>query len=158
MESHVAIGKAAATASSRGHLFVIAAPSGAGKTSLVKALMERETELQFSVSYTTRNPRPNERDGEDYHFVSAQTFQAMVANNEFLEHARVEWVVHSADHQRDQIRSMVEHDLWNQARAISKLLGGRQNLPAGLRGDARARPVRPRNRGLRDPREASDVD
>src|SRR5208282_5160674 len=69
--------------------FVIAAPSGAGKTSLVKALMEREPGLQFSVSYTTRKPRPNERDGEDYHFVSAERFEAMVANNEFLEHARV---------------------------------------------------------------------
>jgi guanylate kinase len=45
--------------------------------------------LQFSVSYTTRKPRPNERDGEDYHFVSAERFDAMVANNEFLEHARV---------------------------------------------------------------------
>ncbi len=89
MESKLASGNAAVTASGRGHLFVIAAPSGAGKTSLVKALMEREPELQFSVSYTTRKPRPNERDGEDYHFVSAQTFQAMVANNEFLEHARV---------------------------------------------------------------------
>lgn len=89
MESNAAIGDAAVTASGRGHLFVIAAPSGAGKTSLVKALMEREPELQFSVSYTTRKPRPNERDGEDYYFVSAQTFQAMVANNEFLEHARV---------------------------------------------------------------------
>jgi guanylate kinase len=81
--------EAAETASGRGRLFVIAAPSGAGKTSLVKALMEREPELQFSVSYTTRKPRPNERDGEDYHFVSPPTFQAMVANNEFLEHARV---------------------------------------------------------------------
>ena len=89
MGSHVAIGSAAVTASSRGHLFVIAAPSGAGKTSLVKALMEREPELQFSVSYTTRKPPPNERDGQDYHFVSAQTFQTMVANNEFLEHAKV---------------------------------------------------------------------
>jgi len=73
----------------RGHLFVIAAPSGAGKTSLVKALMEREPGLQFSVSYTTRKPRPKERDGEDYHFVSADRFEAMVASNEFLEHARV---------------------------------------------------------------------
>ncbi|MGO9514734.1 MAG: guanylate kinase [Steroidobacteraceae bacterium] len=80
---------AADAARGRGRLFVIAAPSGAGKTSLVKALVEREPELQFSVSYTTRQPRPNERDGADYHFVSAQQFQAMVANNEFLEHARV---------------------------------------------------------------------
>lgn len=80
---------AAPPARARGRLFVIAAPSGAGKTSLVKALMEREPELQFSVSYTTRKPRPNEREGEDYHFVSTQAFESMVANNEFLEHARV---------------------------------------------------------------------
>jgi guanylate kinase len=72
-----------------GRLFVIAAPSGAGKTSLVKALMEREAQLRFSVSYTTRAPRPNEREGVDYHFVSVAEFERMVAAGEFLEHARV---------------------------------------------------------------------
>jgi guanylate kinase len=72
-----------------GRLYVIAAPSGAGKTSLVKALMEREPRIQFSVSYTTRPPRPNEIPGRDYHFVSTQRFEEMVANNEFLEHAKV---------------------------------------------------------------------
>jgi len=73
----------------RGHLFVIAAPSGAGKTSLVKALMEREARLRFSVSYTTRAPRPNEVDGRDYHFVTQVRFQEKLARGEFLEHARV---------------------------------------------------------------------
>ncbi|MFI4890308.1 MAG: guanylate kinase [Steroidobacterales bacterium] len=73
----------------RGQLYVIAAPSGAGKTSLVKALMEREPGLRFSVSYTTRTPRPNEVDGRDYHFVSPARFAQMVAGGEFLEHARV---------------------------------------------------------------------
>jgi guanylate kinase len=73
----------------QGRLYVVAAPSGAGKTSLVKALMEREPRIQFSVSYTTRKPRPNEIPGRDYHFVSAERFQEMIANNEFLEHARV---------------------------------------------------------------------
>jgi guanylate kinase len=72
-----------------GRLYVIAAPSGAGKTSLVKALMEREPRIQFSVSYTTRKPRLNEIAGRDYHFVSAERFQEMIANHEFLEHARV---------------------------------------------------------------------
>jgi guanylate kinase len=72
-----------------GRLYVIAAPSGAGKTSLVKALMEREPRLRFSVSYTTRKPRPNEIDGRDYHFVTSARFQEMVARDEFLEHARV---------------------------------------------------------------------
>jgi len=51
--------------------------------------MEREPRIQFSVSYTTRKPRPNEIPGRDYHFVSAERFQEMIANNEFLEHARV---------------------------------------------------------------------
>jgi len=74
---------------SPGRLYVVAAPSGAGKTSLVKALMEREPRIQFSVSYTTRKPRPNEIPGRDYHFVTPQRFQEMIGNHEFLEHARV---------------------------------------------------------------------
>ncbi len=73
----------------RGKLFVIAAPSGTGKTSLVKALMQRQPQLRFSVSYTTRPPRQNERDGVDYHFVTKDAFQGMVAAGEFLEHAQV---------------------------------------------------------------------
>jgi guanylate kinase len=72
-----------------GRLFVVSAPSGAGKTSLLKALMAREPAIQFSVSYTTRKPRPNEIAGRDYHFVSAQRFEEMVAHDEFLEHAQV---------------------------------------------------------------------
>jgi guanylate kinase len=72
-----------------GRLYVIAAPSGAGKTSLVKALMQREPRMRFSVSYTTRRPRPNEIDGRDYHFITQTKFQEMVARDEFLEHAQV---------------------------------------------------------------------
>jgi guanylate kinase len=72
-----------------GRLYVVAAPSGAGKTTLVKALMQREPRLRFSVSYTTRAPRPNEVDGRDYHFVTQSRFAEMVAGNEFLEHAQV---------------------------------------------------------------------
>jgi guanylate kinase len=75
--------------SRRGRLFVIAAPSGAGKTSLVRALMEREAGLRFSISYTTRPQRPTERHGRDYFFVGRDEFERMVANGEFLEHARV---------------------------------------------------------------------
>ena len=74
---------------SRGKLFVIAAPSGAGKTSLVRALMQLRPALRFSVSYTTRQQRPNERDGHDYFFVDKPKFARMVAAGEFLEHARV---------------------------------------------------------------------
>jgi guanylate kinase len=73
----------------RGRLFVIAAPSGAGKTSLVRALMEREPGLRFSISYTTRPQRPTELHGRDYFFVVKDEFERMVAAGEFLEHARV---------------------------------------------------------------------
>jgi guanylate kinase len=76
-------------AAKAGRLYVVSAPSGAGKTSLVKALMEREPELRFSVSYTTRAPRANEVEGRDYHFVTTDEFQRMVERGEFLEHAQV---------------------------------------------------------------------
>jgi guanylate kinase len=78
-----------ASPSRRGRLFVIAAPSGTGKTSLVNALMAAMPELAFSVSHTTRRPRPNEVDGRDYHFDDAATFRGMIERDEFLEHARV---------------------------------------------------------------------
>jgi guanylate kinase len=73
----------------RGRLFVIAAPSGAGKTTLVRALMEREPGLRFSISCTTRRQRPAEVHGRDYFFVDRAGFEAMVAAGEFLEHALV---------------------------------------------------------------------
>ena len=76
-------------ASESGRLYVVAAPSGAGKTSLVKALMVREPRLRFSVSYTTRQPRTTEVEGRDYHFVTQARFEEMIARGEFLEHARV---------------------------------------------------------------------
>ena len=72
-----------------GCLFVLAAPSGGGKTSLVKALLEREPGMRLSVSYTTRPPRPAERDGVDYHFVDEAKFAALKDAGEFLEHALV---------------------------------------------------------------------
>jgi len=72
-----------------GRLFVISAPSGAGKTSLVRALMAREPGLRFSISCTTRKRRENEVHGRDYFFVSHDEFQRMAAAGEFLEHARV---------------------------------------------------------------------
>jgi guanylate kinase len=73
----------------RGRLYVVSAPSGAGKTSLLKALIAREPAIQFSVSYTTRKPRANEIAGRDYHFVSVERFKEMAAKDEFLEHAQV---------------------------------------------------------------------
>jgi guanylate kinase len=75
--------------SKRGHLYVIAAPSGAGKTSLLKALMARRPGVAFSVSCTTRKPRSDEQDGRDYHFISRDDFERLVAAGEFVEHADV---------------------------------------------------------------------
>lgn len=72
-----------------GILYVISAPSGAGKTSMVKALLKGNSRIRLSVSYTTREPRPGESDGRDYHFVSRAQFESMLANNEFLESAEV---------------------------------------------------------------------
>jgi guanylate kinase len=74
---------------SQGVLYIVSAPSGAGKTSLVKALLKTDPAIRLSVSYTTRPPRPGETDGRDYHFVSRERFQEMLAEGEFLEHAEV---------------------------------------------------------------------
>jgi guanylate kinase len=74
---------------SQGVLYIVSAPSGAGKTSLVKALLKADPAIRLSVSYTTRAPRPGETDGRDYHFVSRERFQIMLAESEFLEHAEV---------------------------------------------------------------------
>lgn len=73
----------------RGILLVLSAPSGAGKTTLVKELLARDPGLRFSISYTTRAPRPGEEDGKDYCFVDKARFQEMIAAGEFLEHAEV---------------------------------------------------------------------
>ena len=73
----------------RGNLFVVVAPSGAGKTSLVNALLEQEPNIKLSISYTTRAPRAGEKDGRDYHFVSREVFEKMIAADDFLEHASV---------------------------------------------------------------------
>ena len=72
-----------------GTLYIVAAPSGAGKTSLTRALLECETGIDLSVSYTSRAPRPGEVDGVHYHFVSRDDFEAMIARGEFFEHAVV---------------------------------------------------------------------
>jgi guanylate kinase len=77
------------SAPAAGTLYVIAAPSGAGKTSLVQALVERETRIALSVSYTSRLPRPGEIDGRHYHFVPRDVFERMIAADAFYEHANV---------------------------------------------------------------------
>ena len=72
-----------------GNLFVVSAPSGTGKSSLVKALLELDSRLQVSVSHTTRQPRGQEQHGREYWFVAKEEFQAMVDRGEFFEHAEV---------------------------------------------------------------------
>ncbi len=72
-----------------GQLFVVSAPSGAGKTSLVKRLVAELPNIGLSISHTTRARRPGEEDGRDYHFVTKAQFQAMIAENAFLEYANV---------------------------------------------------------------------
>ncbi len=115
-------------AADQGRLFVIAAPSGAGKTTLVHRLMDTDPALRFSVSYTTRPKRRGEVNGRDYHFVEADDFQRMAADGEFLEHAMV------FDHRYATSRSQVDELLrggnhvmleidWQGARQV------RENMP-----------------------------
>jgi guanylate kinase len=71
----------------RGRLFVVTGPSGVGKGTLIKKLLDRVPDLELSVSATTRPPRPGERDGADYHFLSEQEFDRLLAEGGFMEHA-----------------------------------------------------------------------
>jgi len=86
-------------------LYVVSAPSGGGKTSLVNALLERDPHVALSVSHTTRPPRPGERDGVHYYFVDEAAFEALAADGAFLEHARV------FDHRYGTGRESVERQL-----------------------------------------------
>ena len=113
--------------SSTGTLFTVSAPSGAGKTSLVNALIRNNRDLRVSVSHTTRARRPGETDGIDYHFVDAATFQAMLGRAEFLEHAQVfgnlygtsqQWVEQQLDAGIDVI---LEID-WQGAQQVKRLM------------------------------------
>ena len=72
-----------------GHLYIVAAPSGAGKTTLVRLLLEKDPDINVSISSTTRLPRTGESDGREYHFVGVQNFLDMVSQGEFLEWAEV---------------------------------------------------------------------
>ena len=110
-----------------GCLFVLAAPSGGGKTSLVRALLEREPGMRLSISYTTRPPRPGEKDGVDYHFVDEAKFNALQAAGEFLEHAYVHgnwyatsatWLLHEIEAGHDVL---LEID-WQGAQQVRRLI------------------------------------
>ena len=73
----------------RGTLYIVAAPSGAGKSSIVNAVLARDPNISLSISFTSRAPRPGERHAEHYHFIEAAEFEAMVAAGDFFEHALV---------------------------------------------------------------------
>lgn len=111
----------------RGKLFVISAPSGAGKTSLVRALLERKPQLRFSISYTTRKQRPTEQHARDYFFVDHAAFEKMVAAGEFLEHAKVfDNYYGTAKSQVENILAGGEHVIleidWQGAQQIRKAM------------------------------------
>jgi guanylate kinase len=111
----------------RGRLFLIAAPSGAGKTSLVRALLERHPDVRFSISYTTRPRRPNEAHAHDYHFVSQAEFDRMVMAGEFLEHARVFDNYYGTARRSVEAELSQGHDLlleidWQGARQVRKAM------------------------------------
>jgi guanylate kinase len=110
-----------------GCLFVLSAPSGAGKTSVVAALLEREPGIGLSVSYTTRAPRPGERDGVHYHFVDEPRFLELKARGEFLEHAFVHghWYATSAVWLSDQVargRDVLLEIDWQGAAQVRRLI------------------------------------
>ena len=76
-------------AQTRGNLFILSAPSGAGKSSLIGALLKKHSDMKVSVSHTTRSPRPGEENGVHYHFVSVDEFKALIEKNDFFEWAQV---------------------------------------------------------------------
>jgi len=114
---------------SLGNLFVVAAPSGGGKTSLTRALLERERGIRLSVSYTTRAPRSGETDGVDYHFITEARFRQLKDAAEFLEHAHVHgnWYATSATWLKSEIEAgrdvLLEID-WQGAAQVRKLIAG----------------------------------
>jgi guanylate kinase len=115
-----------------GQLWVIAAPSGAGKTSLVRALLERDPSLKFSISYTTRAPRSSEVDGRDYFFISKAKFHEMAANDAFLEHACVfdNWYGTGREHVDQLLKSgsvVLEID-WQGARQVRERAPGSRSI------------------------------
>ena len=111
----------------KGNVFIICAPSGAGKTSLVAELLRRDRNTLLSVSHTTRAPRPNEQDGRDYHFVSRPTFAAMIERGEFLESAEVHGNLYGTsqswtDRQRVRDVDIVLEIDWQGAQQVRKLI------------------------------------
>ena len=109
-----------------GDLFVVVAPSGAGKTSLVNAMLGVESGIRLSVSYTTRAPREGEVDGREYHFVPRESFERMIAAGDFLEHANVYGNYYGTSRTWIEAELAGEHDVlleidWQGALQVRKL-------------------------------------
>ena len=112
-----------------GNLFIVAAPSGAGKTTLVKMLLERDSGIQLSVSYTTRAPRQGEVNGREYHFIDVPAFLAMRERGEFLESAEVHGNHYGTSRVWIEERMAVGQDIlleidWQGAQQVRKVFPG----------------------------------
>jgi guanylate kinase len=110
-----------------GNLFIVCAPSGAGKTSLVNALLEREPDIELSVSYTTRPPRQGEENGREYHFVDRATFEAMAERGDFLESAEVHGNLYATSQAWIAERMAIGRDIlleidWQGATQVRRLI------------------------------------
>ena len=117
-------------------VFIISAPSGSGKSTLTNELLKLVPNLDFSISYTTRNLRGSEQNGKQYHFVSLEEFEKMIERGDFLEHARVHGNCYGTA--RQHLREagglrLVNLIVWNYANGVSALRGlaraGRQARP-----------------------------
>jgi guanylate kinase len=111
-----------------GSLFVVVAPSGAGKTTLVDALLKREPRIKLSMSYTTRAPREGERNGVDYHFVDKAAFEKMIGQGEFLEHALVHGNYYGTSKRWIDQELAGDHDVlleidWQGAQQVRRIFG-----------------------------------
>ena len=109
-----------------GNLFAVAAPSGTGKSSLVKALLELDSHLVVSISHTTRKPRGQDQDGREYHFVDEAAFRRMIAAGEFVEHAVVHGNLYGTSRAAIEDRITHGHDVlleidWQGALQIKRL-------------------------------------
>jgi guanylate kinase len=113
----------------RGTLYIVAAPSGAGKSSIVNACLARDANICLSISFTSRPPRPGERHAEHYNFVSAEAFERMVAAGDFFEHARVhgDWkgtAQQSVEPQLAAGRDVLLEIDWQGARQVRERVAG----------------------------------
>ncbi|MBI3901514.1 MAG: guanylate kinase [Nitrosomonadales bacterium] len=112
-----------------GNLFVVSAPSGAGKTSLVTALLANNKGLSLSISYTSRAPRPGETDGKDYHFISREAFLGMKEHGDFLESAEVYGNLYGTSQSWIECEINNGHDIlleidWQGAAQVRRIFSG----------------------------------